>query len=72
MARRKPNEEPITTEESAGDRFVRFVREAMEAQLAVEAMDAKERNVLFANCIKFIAVTRKGGGDGDDEDWFKQ
>lgn len=45
------------------DAFIDLVRTEMENALKEAGWENKERNVLFANCIKFIAVTNKLRGE---------
>lgn len=69
MSARKPEKQK---EETADDKFIALVRAAMENELQEDnmaKMEAKERNVLFGNCIKFIAVIRRRGDD-DGGSWF--
>ena len=56
-------------EETADEVFIDLVRAAMTEALR-GAGELKEKNALFANCIKFIAVTNKL--KGEDGDWFNE
>lgn len=49
-------------EESADDVFIQLLREAMKRSLN-SMTEPKDQNALFANCIKFIAVTNKLKGE---------
>jgi hypothetical protein len=49
--------------EKPEDVFVNLVRSQMELALNQSNWENKDRNVLFANCIKFIAVTNKLRGE---------
>lgn len=49
-------------EKSPDDAFIELVRSSMEEALR-GAGELKEKNALFANCIKFIAVTQKLKGE---------
>ena len=62
MPRGKPQQE----EESTDDQFIKLVQEAMEATLKKTGMEPKDKNALFANCIKFIAVKNKLKGEEGD------
>jgi hypothetical protein len=62
VSSKRRNEGPAEVEKPE-DAFVTVVREKMQKALNAEGWDAKEQNLLFANCIKFIAVTMKLKGD---------
>lgn len=58
-----------TEEKEEEDSFISLLQSTMEASLKLSSMDDKDRNSLFANCIKFIAVKHKLKS-GDDGDYF--
>lgn len=62
MARSATIKREETQEESTDDKFIALVQEAMEDSLKLN-MEPKDRNALFANCIKFIAVKNKLKGE---------
>jgi hypothetical protein len=62
VSSKRRNEGPAEVEKPE-DAFVTLVREQMQKALTESGWENKERNVLFANCIKFIAVTMKLKGD---------
>ncbi len=62
----KPPEEP-----GREDRFITKLQASLEFDLEDSAsIDIKERNALYDNCIKFLAVLTKFGGDDDDGSYW--
>ncbi len=56
---------------SREDRFITKLQASLEFDLGdSNSIDIKERNILYANCIKFLAVLTKFGGDEDDGSYW--
>jgi len=71
MARLRVAQEQKPEEPSREDRFILILQEALERDLKMSgSLDTKERNALYANCVKFLAVLTKFGGNDDDGSFF--
>src|SRR5712691_4850588 len=57
--------------EKREERFVTLLQSAMELDLEdCRLYDLKERNALYANCVKLLAILTKIKGDDDDGSFF--
>ena len=57
--------------EKREERFVTLLQSAMELDLEdCRTYDLKERNALYANCVKLLAILTKIKGDDDDGSFF--
>ena len=53
------------------ERFVTLLQSSMELDLEdCRTYDLKERNALYANCVKLLAILTKIKGDDDDGSFF--
>jgi len=60
-----------TEDEKREERFVTLLQSAMELDLEdCRTFDLKERNALYANCVKLLAILTKIKGDDDDGSFF--
>src|SRR5216684_2364700 len=58
-------------DEKREERFVTLLQSAMELDLEdCRLYDLKERNALYANCVKLLAILTKIKGDDDDGSFF--
>jgi hypothetical protein len=56
---------------SREDQFITKLQARLEADLdGCGSLDFKERNALYANAIKFLAVLTKFSGGDDDGSWW--
>ena len=56
--------------EKREERFVTLLQSSMELDLEdCRTYDLKERNALYANCVKLLAILTKIKGDDDDGSW---
>ena len=57
--------------EKREERFVTLLQSSMELDLEdCRTYDLKERNALYANCVKLLAILTKIKGDDDDGSFF--
>jgi hypothetical protein len=60
-----------TDTEKREERFIALLQAAMEIDLGdCRGLDLKERNALYANCVKFLAVMKNFKDDDDDGSFF--
>jgi hypothetical protein len=69
MPRIKPVEVEEEREKPADDSFVMTLQNELEDMMKRRDLEPKDRNALFANAIKFLAVRNKVGG-GENEGWW--